>query len=111
MDDVQNFLKDMGQRISVQRKRLGLTQEEVAERADVSPQLISTVENGVRSIGSDKLYRISRVLNVSADYLMCGKVNEKDMFLLCEKLQNASPEQLQAIGEICDVILQLGSAQ
>ena len=111
MDDVQKFLKEMGQRISVQRKRLGLTQEEIAELADVSPQLISTVENGVRAIGSDKLYRISRALHVSADYLMCGDVNEKDHSLLCDKLKNATAEQLQAIREICDVVLQLGSAQ
>ena len=110
MDEAQNFLKEMGRRISAQRRRLGLTQEAVAELADVSPQLISTVENGLRAIGSDKLYRISRVLKVSADYLMCGEVNETDQFLLHEKLQNATPEQLQAISEICDVILHLGYA-
>ena len=111
MDDTQKFLKDMGRRIAAQRKRMGLTQEEIAELADVSPQLISTVENGMRAIGSDKLYRISRVLQVSADYLLCGEVNERDVALLHDRLQNATAEQLHAICEICDVVLQLGSAQ
>ena len=107
MEDVQCFLKTMGRRISARRTILGLTQEALAEMADVSPQLISTAENGIRAIGSDKLYRISQALHVSADYLMCGETQEKDRSQLCEKLANATAEQLQAIDRICDVILNL----
>lgn len=107
MDFTQKFLKDMGARISAQRKRLGITQETLAEKADVSPQLISAVENGIRAVSSDKLFRISRALHVSADYLMSGEVSESDKFLLGEKLKNASAEQLQAIDKITDIILKL----
>ena len=107
MDFTQKFLKDMGARISAQRKYLGITQETLAEKADVSPQLISAVENGIRAVSSDKLFRISRALHVSADYLMSGEVSESDKFLLGEKLKNASAEQLQAIDKITDIILKL----
>lgn len=102
-----DIIKDIGKRMVVQRKRLGLTQEQVAELADVSPQLISNAENGERAISCDKLYRISKALNVSADYLLSGEINEKDCSFLSEKLANATPEQLQAIDEISDIILKL----
>lgn len=41
-----------------------------AELSDVSPQLISNAENGAKAISSDKLYRISKALKASADYLL-----------------------------------------
>lgn len=85
IDKERIFLKDMGHRISTQRKRLGYTQEQAAELADISPQLLSNAENGIRAISSDKLYRISRALNVSADYLLSGKSTDKDRLLLLEK--------------------------
>lgn len=107
MSDVQKFLKDMGHRISMQRKRLGYTQEQVAELADISPQLLSNAENGTRAISSDKLYRISKALNVSADYLLTGESTDKDKSILLEKIENADSNQLQAIESICDIIMNL----
>ena len=44
----QEFLKAMGQRITARRKALGMTQEELAEKLDVSPQMISNLELGKR---------------------------------------------------------------
>lgn len=103
----KNFLINMGHRISMQRKRLGYTQEQTAELADISPQLLSNAENGSRAISSDKLYRISRALNVSADYLLSGETSDKDKLLLLEKIEGADTAQLQAIETICDVIMNL----
>ena len=40
------FLKEMGNRISLQRKAMHLTQEELAEKVDVSTQMISNLETG-----------------------------------------------------------------
>ena len=71
------------------------------------PQFISAVENGIRAVSSDKLFRISRALHVSADYLMSGEILESVQFLLGEKLKNATSEQLQAIDKITDIILNL----
>lgn len=103
----KSFLINMGHRISTQRKRLGYTQEQTAELADISPQLLSNAENGSRAIGSDKLYRISRALNISADYLLSGETSEKDKLLLLDKIKDADAAQLQAIETICDVIMNL----
>lgn len=104
MSDKSNFAKQLGRRIYAQRKKLGLTQELVAEMADVSPQFLSNAENGVRSIGAEKLYRISKALDVSADYLLSGEVTDKDKSIVLEKFADATPEQLNALEEIYDVI-------
>ena len=107
MFDTQKFLNEMGRRMYAQRKQLGLTQEQVAEMSDISPQLLSNAENGVQVIGSDKLYRISLALGVSADYLLTGELSGKDIQLLENKLQNLSPEKRLAIQQITDIIMGL----
>ena len=107
MFDTQKFLKEMGHRMYAQRKQLGLTQEQVAELSDISPQLLSNAENGTQVIGSDKLYRISLSLGVSADYLLSGELSGKDIQLLENKLQNLSPEKRLAIQQITDIIMGL----
>ena len=107
MFDTQKFLKEMGRRMYAQRKQLGLTQEQVAELADISPQLLSNAENGTQVIGSDKLYRISLALGVSADYLLSGELSGKDIQLLENKLQSLSPEKRSAIQQITDIIMGL----
>ena len=107
MFDTQKFLKEMGRRMYAQRKQLGLTQEQVAELADISPQLLSNAENGTQVIGSDKLYRISLALGVSADYLLSGELSGKDIQILENKLQNLSPEKRLAIQQITDIIMGL----
>ncbi len=107
MFDTQKFLKEMGHRMYAQRKQLGLTQEQVAELSDISPQLLSNAENGTQVIGSDKLYRISLALGVSADYLLSGELSGKDIQLLENKLQNLSPEKRLAIQQITDIIMGL----
>ena len=108
MAEARKFLKDMGYRISTKRKALGLTQENLAELADISPQLISNAENGERAISCDKLYRISKALKTSADYLLSGEKTDVDksfeLYELSEKLKNASPEQLEKINQMIDVI-------
>lgn len=107
MNETQLFLKEMGKRVSARRKYLDITQELLAEMADVSPQLISAVENGTRAVSSDKLFRISKALNISSDYLLCGEITESDKLIINEKLKNATSEQLLAIEQISDIILKL----
>lgn len=107
MFDSQHFLKEMGQRMYLQRKQLGLTQEQVAELADISPQLLSNAENGIQVIGSDKLFRISQALEVSADYLLSGNYSNKDIQILQNKLQDTTNQKRLAIDKIADIIIDL----
>ena len=57
--------------VRVFRLRKGLTQQELAEKANVSQSMISGLESGRLNITYDKLKRIADVLGVaSVDQLM-----------------------------------------
>ena len=49
--------------------RAGMTLRELARQADVSPSLISQIENGKSQPSVATLYAFSRLLNVSVDEL------------------------------------------
>lgn len=93
---------EMGRRIMQRRKMLNLSQEELSERADVSPQLLSTAERGAKAIRPENLLKISKALGVSADYLLTGEIIGKDLGLLADKLKNLSPGQIRKIERIID---------
>lgn len=50
----------------------------------------------------ENLLKISSALGVSADYLLTGKIIDKDLLLLSEKLRKLTPSQLQHIENIID---------
>ena len=70
MADSERFLVDMGKRISERRKKMGLTQEALAERGDMTTQFVSYAEAGKRAMRPENLLKISSALGVSADYLL-----------------------------------------
>ena len=63
-------LKDVGARIKDARKRLGLSQAELAERVDISLSHMGDIETGRTNFGVDIFMRITEVLQVSADALL-----------------------------------------
>lgn len=72
------LLKEMGQRLSARRKQLRLTQEEVAERADMTTQTISTAENGIKALRPENIIKLCGALKISADYLLFGTISSDD---------------------------------
>lgn len=54
----------LGQRIKALRKRAGLTQEALAERAGLNPKYISGIERGNENPTLDTLIRLAKELRV-----------------------------------------------
>lgn len=100
-------MQEVGQRIIERRKKLGLTQEALAEKSDVTPQFVSYAESGKRAMRPENLLKISEALGVSTDYLLTGDIVDKDLLLLSEKLRKLSPEQLRIIENIIDECIKL----
>ncbi len=50
MMDVNLCLEEAGKRIMERRKKLGLTQEQLAERSEVTTQFVSYAESGKRGM-------------------------------------------------------------
>ncbi|MBQ8783540.1 MAG: helix-turn-helix transcriptional regulator [Clostridia bacterium] len=102
MDKVDVWLQEIGRRITDRRKKLGMTQEALAENADVTTQFVSYAESGKRAMRPENLLKISQALGVSADYLLTGEVIDKDLLLLSQKLEALSPSQLRIVENIID---------
>lgn len=98
---------EMGKRILQRRKKLGLSQEELAELADVSSQLMSTAERGAKAIRPENLLKISKALGVSADYLLTGEIIDKDLSIIADKINKLSAEQIRTIEKIIDECIKL----
>lgn len=63
---------DIGKRISHLRKNLGLTQEKLAEQADISIQFLVQIEHGRKTMKIATLRKLCSALSVSADYIING---------------------------------------
>ena len=64
---------EFGQRIKEQRNKMGLTQEELALRLNISHVHMNKIERGKRGCSIDILLELSEVFGVSTDYLLTGK--------------------------------------
>lgn len=102
---MSEILEQIGRRIAARRKQLRMTQDELAERADVTPQTISSAERGQKSLRSENLMRVSRALGVSSDYLLTGNVTEEDLRYLSDKLAPLTPTQYRHLEDIMDSYL------
>ena len=64
MASVPQYRRVLGEAIRTYRKQAGFSQEKLAEKADLHPVYISTVERGAKTISVDALMRIAKALNV-----------------------------------------------
>lgn len=62
--------KMIGKRIRRQRKKCKLTQEQLAERANISTSFMGHIERGTRKMSVDTLCEISLVLDCPVDELL-----------------------------------------
>ena len=64
----------VGQRIKTVRKALGMTQTELAKKAGINLMTLSKIENvELHEMKTGTLVKIAQALNVSTDFLLCGK--------------------------------------
>ncbi len=66
----------IGNKISFCRKKVGMSQEELADRLDISRQAVSRWETGQAVPDTEKIIQLSRLFHVSTDYLLLDEVDE-----------------------------------
>ena len=71
----------LGKRISEQRKKLSLTQEELAEKLGVSAQAVSKWENDVSCPDILLLPEIAKLFGVTVDALLSGKAEPEIIYV------------------------------
>lgn len=92
----------IGERISRQRNKLGLTQQDVYDELDFSQNHYSRIENGRDGISVEKLVQLSDILNISIDYILTGEIpsDKKSEFEI--KYNKLSNKQKQFINQQID---------
>ena len=73
----EHIYEIIAENIRKERRRLGITQAELAERADVSLDTIKSVENGRRAMSLDTYLNIVHALESSPTVLMSQQHPEK----------------------------------
>lgn len=69
--------KAIGKRIKAAREKKQLTQEQLAERVNLSPMHVSVIERGAKAPKLETLVNIANSLDVSADELLQDVVNNQ----------------------------------
>ncbi len=92
-------LRMIGKRILARRKQLGLTQEQLAEKMNVSIQMVSNLERGNKAIRIENLIRLSQILDISTDYILTGQKTADDLLGLATRIEKL-PEQSRKMIEL-----------
>ena len=98
----EKILKDIGYRINKRRKELNLTQEALAEKMDVSIQMISNLELGKKAIRPENLIKLCNCLNVSSDYILMGVNNISNGSELSKKIKLLSASDQMLVERLVD---------
>ena len=93
----QEQLKGLAERLKQRRRELGLTQEEMAERLEMTYSSYSKIENAFQQPGIDMLIRISSALSLSLDYLVFGSGARKAV-----DLSEKQKEELRSVSKLLD---------
>lgn len=95
---------EIGERISIQRKNLGFTQQDIYDKIDVSQNHYSRIENGHVGISIEKLIQLSEILNITTDYILTSKTPNNKNSDFAEKYNKLSIKQKQYINQQIDCL-------
>lgn len=94
----------MGQRIRKYRKALGMSQEMLAEKIDISTTHMSHIETGNTKMSLPVLAAIAKALNVSADSILFEEKHESKNNVASEILATLEDCNLTEFKIINDVV-------
>lgn len=85
----------LGEKIKRERVHNRLTQEMLAEMAEITSSYVGQIERGERKVTLSKLVRIANVLNVSVDYLLSDTIDtiEDDLEIEVKNAMNNMGEK------------------
>ena len=99
----------IGERLKKARMAKKLTQEQLAEKLDVSVAFLSRAERGDVKINLSRISQLCDLLDVSISNVLTGTVsNSKDYLTedFSNLLKNCPPEKLKLIYDIAKVIIE-----
>ena len=83
----------IGERVMLIRRRRGISQRNLAARAQMSPTALNRLERGLQSVWAERLATLARILDVSADYLL-GLQDDAHVTHSAARTREAAPETM-----------------
>lgn len=109
MGEIQVNKLTMGDRIREARKKLRLTQEQLAEKLDVSVTYVSEIERGLKMPSMQLFIGLIESLDVSADHLLQDTVSARRSYgdsQIERKLKTLTPKQRVALDALINTYLE-----
>lgn len=103
---MKDYKVGMGERMKKQRKLLHMTQEQLAEKLNISVKHYGGVERGNAGLSLENLVEVSDILGINLDYLIKGEENPEEIIpnRIKEIYLNCSTDRRQRIIELLEVI-------
>lgn len=101
--------KALGLRVKTKRLDKALSQEQLAELANISVPHMSHIETGNTKVSLPTLIEVSNALNCGVDELICDSVrNAKKVFEqeIAEQLQNCTEKEIRLIADMVKALKQ-----
>lgn len=86
-------IREIGKRIRMSRKAKGFTQEQLAEKIDMSTNNLSFLECGNTGLSVPTLMELCRHLDVSSDYILFGTQQSSQFSPITTVLSELNEEQ------------------
>jgi len=99
----------IGSRLKQARMKSGLTQEDLAEKLNVSIAFLSRIERGKYKINLKRLNQICGFLGVDESYILTGSSTDSSNYLnedLYKLLNDCPPDKIKLIYNIAKVIIE-----
>ena len=87
--------KDFGQRVRDLRRKQDLTQEELAEKIDLSASFLGHIERGSRIASLETLVALCNALQTSPHYLLAASLDDE---LTAHMPASMTPEERSKLG-------------
>ena len=98
----------IGERIRNERKKKGLTQEQLSEKIDLTTVYLSRIERGTVRVNLKRLAQLANVLEVPIELLISGTTVDSKIYLdkeLYNILSSCTPEKQRLIYNIAKIVL------
>ncbi len=99
---------ELGKKLREARNKAGLTQEALAEKAEVGVMYLGEIERGVKMPSMKIFIKIIIALDISADYVLRDELPSGKEYVLddvTERLSKLTPQQRKGAVEILDAYI------
>lgn len=104
----KKLFEDIGKRVKKRRIELGYTQEYLAEKMDVSIQMISGTESGKKALKLENFIKFCEILETTPDYLI--KVRDPASILI-EEMKQLTDTQIERINAVIKQCIEMCKEQ